>query len=151
MNRQTKQYHAFLYIFLPSLHDYHKKSPSVPEVIRAAFVNSLLAAASLLTDSGNFLRVAATPLVVFESSDPVLEPLWAAAAKFVHVVATRLAAYENFVPVPEVLLSASVDSLHIVASPWIASGSFLYVAENTPKFFWMLMLLPVDLAFLLKK
>ena len=67
MNRQTKQYHAFLYIFLPSLHDYHKKSPSVPEVIRAAFVNSLLAAASLLTDSGNFLRVAATQLAVYES------------------------------------------------------------------------------------
>ena len=47
----------------------------VPEAVSTAFVNSLLAAASLLTDSANFLRVGETPLAVFESSDPVLEPL----------------------------------------------------------------------------
>ena len=47
----------------------------VPEAVLTAFVNSLLGAASLLTDSGNFLGVAATPLIVKGSSDPVLEPL----------------------------------------------------------------------------
>ena len=69
-------------------------------------------------------------------------------------MATRLAAYENFVPVSEVLLTAFVDSLRIVASPWIASGSFLHVAENTATFFRILrfaFVLRVDLAFLLKK
>ena len=65
---------SFLRVVATTLAAFESFVP-VPEAVSIAFVNSLLAAASLLTDSGNFLRVAATPLVVFESSDPVLEPL----------------------------------------------------------------------------
>ena len=82
-----------------------------------AFVNFLLAASSVLTDSGNFLRVAATPLAVFESFVPVpeavstafLNSLLAAAslltdsANFLRVGATPLAVFESSDPVLEPL------------------------------------------------
>ena len=68
-----------------------------------AFVNSLLAAASLLTDAGNFLRAAATPLVVFENLPLAAASLLTDSGNFLRVAGTPLVVFENFDPVLEPL------------------------------------------------